>query len=57
MNGIVHYSKHGHLQIVGEDTRVYYTGITIMDSKLANRTRVAFEIVDKMLSIAKIINC
>ena len=52
MKGTIHYSKHGHVQIVGEDNRVYYTGISLRDCAFPNRSVVEFDIIDNNLSKA-----
>lgn len=52
MKGTIHYSKYGHVQVVGENSRVYYTGLSVINFPLKNRTIVEFDILDDTLSKA-----
>lgn len=50
MKGKIHYSKHGHVQLIGENNRVYYTGVLVSECALANQMQVEFDILDDALS-------
>jgi hypothetical protein len=52
MKGTIHYSKYGHVQVVGENSRVYYTGLSVINFPLKNRTNVEFDVLDDTLSKA-----
>lgn len=52
MKGKIHYSKYGNVQLVGENNRVYYTGVLVSECALANRTSVEFDVIDDALSKA-----
>jgi hypothetical protein len=52
MKGTIHYSKYGHVQVVGENSRVYYTGLSVINFPLKNRTIVEFDVLDDTLSKA-----
>lgn len=50
MKGKIHYSKHGRVQLIGENNRVYYTGVLVSECALANQMQVEFDILDDALS-------
>lgn len=55
MRGTIHYSKHGHIQVIGENNLVYYTGLPINSFHLNKKAIVEFDVIDEKLSKAKII--
>lgn len=50
MKGRIHFSKHGRVHVVGEDNRVYYTGLSVIEINFSNRTQIEFDIVDDAAS-------
>ena len=54
MKGRIHYSKHGFVQVVGENSLVYNTGLLVSECNYVNRSTVEFRITDERLSRANI---
>ena len=52
MKGKIHYSKYGHVKVVGENSRVYSTGLIVSECNFTNREEVEFDVVDDKLSMA-----
>jgi hypothetical protein len=52
MKGKIHYSKYGRVQVVGENSRVYSTGLVVSECSFAHQEEVEFDILDDKLSKA-----
>ena len=44
MKGRIHFSKHGRVHVVGEDNRVYYTGLSVIEINILNRALIEFDV-------------
>jgi hypothetical protein len=49
MKGKIHYSKYGRVQVVGENSRVYSTGLVVSECSFAHQEEVEFDILDDKL--------